>query len=208
MVVGGGSVASRKVHGLLADGGRVRVVSPKLSRELLRLSESGSIEWLRKEYSQDVLQDAFLVFAATDKREVQEAVFQDAVREGRLVNVADSPESCTFHVPATVRHGSLTLAVSTNGRSPAVAAMIRERLEEEFGPEYEVLLDLMTAVRNQVLTLNSSQEERKILFKNLLKTDILVWIRTGQWEKVERCLRSVAGPDLEIDFIALGEKKS
>ena len=203
IVIGGGAVAERKVQGLLAGGGRVRVISPEVTGSLAALAEEGRIEWLCKEYSPGDLDDAFLVFAATDSREVQEAVCRDAERAAMLINVADDPDHCGFQVPATVHRGDLTLSVATGGRSPAVAAMIRRRLERDFGREYAVLLELVAMVRERVLSDDSSPRERKILFQNILHDDIVAWIREGRWDRLQQHLQKVLGPGYSLDLSRL-----
>lgn len=195
VVVGGGAVAERKVNGLLAEKAVVKVVSPEVTPAIIQLVSKGRCEWLRKTYIATDLDGAFLVFAATDSLKIQKQVARDADNLGIPVNVVDSPEQCTFHVPATVRRGDLTLAVSTSGKSPAVAAMVRRRLEDQYGPEYDRLLRLMGELRQSVIAAGNTSAERKILFQKILHDDILHWIETGQWEKVRSHLRKVLGPD-------------
>ncbi len=178
----------------------VRVISPGLTKELAELAAHGKIEWLKKSYQADDLRGAFLVFVATDNREVQEAVCRQARANGQLVNVADDPQCCSFHVPATVRRGDLILAVATHGRSPAVAAMIRQQLEDEFGPEYQALLELMSMIRKHVLAGHDCEEERKKLYKNVLHKDIIHWLRTGQKDRLRRHLQEVLGPEFIFDL--------
>lgn len=201
VVVGGGRVAERKVLGLLAAGAQVRVVSPELTDLLAEMVENSSIEWLARGYQQGDVVGAVLVFAATDRREVQEAVVLEANREGRPVNVIDEPENCTFQVPAVVRRGDLILAVSTGGRSPAVAAMVRRRLAESFGEEYGLLLELMSRIREQVLSDDRDCAARKILFQNVLHDDIVLWIQNGRSDLLRSHLRAVLGPDVDLDII-------
>ena len=200
-VVGGGSVAERKVKRLLEAGAKVRVVSPELTDELSFLASQGLIEWLQKSFAAGDLDGAVLVFAATDDREIQEMIRQQADKNNQLLNVVDDPENCSFHVPATVRQGDLTIAVSTNGKSPAVAALIREKLEQEYGPEYKKLLQVMALVREHAGTEseNLSQPERKKIYKKILHNDIIDWIKNGQVEKLQNHLHTVLGPDIEID---------
>ncbi len=201
VVVGGGSVAERKVKGLLESGGSVRVVSPEVTAALAGLAGQGRIEWRRKTYADDDLDGAVLVFAATSSSEAQEKICRRAEANGQLLNVADDPARCTFHVPATVRRGDLTLTVSTGGRSPAAAALIRQRLEGEFGPEYEILLRIMAMAREQAGSEDDalSQPERKKIYKKILHDDIIDWIRTGQVDKVRDHLREVLGPGTELE---------
>jgi precorrin-2 dehydrogenase/sirohydrochlorin ferrochelatase len=202
VVIGGGRVAERKVKGLLECEAAVRLVSPEVSAELAGLAWRGAIEWRRKSYSDEDLDGAFLVFAATSSPEVQEMICRRAGDNGQLVNVADDPDSCTFHVPATVRRGDLTLAVSTTGKSPAVAALIRKQLEKEFGPEYETLLQLMTQVRQRAGSgmENVSQPERKKIYKKILHNDIIDWIRTGQIDNLHDHLEKILGPDTVLEI--------
>jgi precorrin-2 dehydrogenase/sirohydrochlorin ferrochelatase len=201
VVIGGGSVAERKVQGLLESGASVRLVSPVVTSELASLAGQGRVEWRKTKYTNDDLDGAVLVFAATDDREVQALISREAEVNGQLLNVADDPGSCNFHVPATMRRGDLTLAVSTSGKSPAVAALIRQQLEEEFGPEYNTLLQVMSFVRKHIVleTESLSQADRKKIYKKILHNDIIDWIRTGQDDKLQDHLKDILGPDTELD---------
>ncbi|HBI15377.1 MAG TPA: siroheme synthase [Desulfobulbaceae bacterium] len=205
VVVGGGEVALRKVQGLLAAGARVRVVSPEVVPELDLLAGQGRIEWQRKTYASGDISQALLVFAATDDRATQQLVCRQADSNGQLVNVADDPACCNFQVPACLRRGDLTIAISTNGKSPAVSAMIRGKLEREFGPEYEVLLNLMARVRQQVVAGNHSQAERKKIYNKILHEDIVEWIRRGKVDLLRAHLQTVLGPETEVDINALNQ---
>lgn len=203
VVVGGGEVAHRKVIGLLAAGARVRMVSPAAVPELAALAEEGRIEWRRRPYAPEDLQGALLVFAATDDRVVQGKISRQAATNGQLVNVADDPDACNFQVPACLRRGDLTVAVATNGRSPAVAALVRSRLEEEIGAEYEVLLRVMAQLRPLVLATAPSPVQRKKIYKKILHGDILDWIRQGEISRLRAHLLSVLGPGREAEINAL-----
>lgn len=203
VVVGGGTVAERKVRGLLSENALVKVVSPQLTPGLAELAGEKACHWERKTYSADDLTGAFLVFAATDSSEIQQQIFSDADSHGIPVNVIDSPGQCSFQVPATVQRGDLILAVSTSGKSPAVAALVRRRLEMQYGPEYGVLLRMMGLLRSEVIAAASTSAERKILFQNILHDDIVEWVRDGRWDKVRSHLSRVLGPDMKLDISQL-----
>jgi precorrin-2 dehydrogenase / sirohydrochlorin ferrochelatase len=202
VVIGGGGVAERKVRGILAAAGRVRVVSPVITPGLAEMAVRQAIEWRRQMYSTPDLDGAFLVFAATNNPEVQQVIRLDAKAAGLLLNVADAPEWCDFQVPATIRRGELTLSVATNGRSPAVAAMVKARLDREFGKEYGLLTALSALLREQILAEEGDSEKTKILFQKILHDDIVDWLRERRWEKIQQHLESVlgrpVGHDLEI----------
>jgi precorrin-2 dehydrogenase/sirohydrochlorin ferrochelatase len=198
VVVGGGRVAERKILFLLEAGAKVRAISPQLTATLRELVAAGRFEWLNRCFQPGDLAGAMLVFAATDSRQVNESVAQEAAAMGQLVNIADAPELCSFQVPAVVRQGDLSIAVSTNGKSPALAARIKKQLEADYGPEYAILLDLLGRIREQTLAAESDGAARKNLFENVLHEDILDWIRNGQQEQLRSHLRTVLGPDADI----------
>lgn len=203
VVVGGGSVAERKIRGILAAQGQVRVVSPVLTAALQVFAEQERVEWRHKMYSADDLDGAGLVFAATNNPTVQEAVCEDARAAGVLLNVADAPELCDFQTPSVVRRGDLTLSVATNGRSPAVAAMVRRRLERDFGDEYGLLTALLARLREQVLRQANSDADKKILFQKILCDDIVDLLRERQWERIQLHLESVLGRPVGHDLESL-----
>jgi cobalt-precorrin 5A hydrolase/precorrin-3B C17-methyltransferase len=128
VVVGGGPVGARKVHGLLAAGIRVRLISPEAVQDLQALAEQGSITWEQRRYETGDLEGARLVFAAASHRLVNRRVASEARHAGILCNVADAPDDGSFIVPAVYRSGRTVVAVSTGGASPSRAAAIRDRL--------------------------------------------------------------------------------
>lgn len=197
LVVGGGMVAERKIRGLLREKADVVIVSPAVTEGIAHLAVQAQCCWLKKKYTADDLHGAFLVFAVTDSPEVQERVVSDAEAMGLPVNVADQPERCTFHVPAVLRRGDLTIAVSTAGKSPALAAMVRQTLAEQYGEEYAQLLSLMGKLRPLVINAARTSDERKALFQKILHGDMIHWIKSGRWDKVRRHLQVVLGQEVD-----------
>ena len=181
LIVGGGEVAARKIEQVLACEARVTVISPKACPRIRELAAEGRIEWHQRGYCPGDLRGAFLVFAATDKADVQQQVVSEAKERGILLNSADTPEACTFQVPATVRQGELLLAISTGGGSPAVAAWIRKRLEREFGPEYGILVRLFSLIRGAVVGDGRSSWSHQLLFEKILEMDVLSCISREDW---------------------------
>ncbi|WP_040205389.1 NAD(P)-binding protein [Neobacillus jeddahensis] len=150
VVVGGGRVAERKISSLLDTGARVVVISPSATDEIQRLSLEGTILWKQKAIAAEDLQEAFLIFAATADKEVNQWV-KSLAGEHQLVTIADDPEGSDFHVPAHFKRGRLSMAVSTGGASPTLARKIREQLEGQFDEKYEAYLDFLSATRNWIL---------------------------------------------------------
>ncbi|WP_417912563.1 precorrin-2 dehydrogenase/sirohydrochlorin ferrochelatase family protein [Candidatus Electronema sp. TJ] len=193
IVVGGGKVAERKTLSLLEAGARVRLISPQLTARLHELSAADELDWQARRFQPGDLRGALLVFAATDSAAVNETVAQEAKAAGILANVADAPELCGFQVPAVARQGDLSIAVSTNGKSPALAARIRKRLEADYGPEYAVLLELLGRIRERTLAEERDGQTRKSLFEQLPHEEMLLWIKTGQEERLRAVLELDCG---------------
>ncbi len=150
VVVGGGQVALRKVRVLLEHRANVEVISPNLYSELGQLAERGEICVHRREYQAGDLKEVFIVIAATNDSDTNLKVAEEARRNKILVNVVDDAENSNFILPSYVRRGDVTIAISTAGRSPALARKIRTRLEKEFGDEYASLALVIDEVRAEV----------------------------------------------------------
>jgi len=140
LVVGGGEISERKARALLECGARVTVVSPVVTGGLAALAAAGRIVDRRRTFRRSDLRGCALAVAATGDPTVDDAVAALARRARVLVNVVDRPARCDFILPSVLRRGELQIAVSTGGRSPALAREIRRRLESLFGPEYAGLV--------------------------------------------------------------------
>lgn len=150
VVVGGGEVALRKVKTLLEHAANVEVVSRELCPELSKLAEEGKIKSRTRNYNSANLKSALIVIAATDDAKANERISADARKEGVLVNVVDAPEHSDFIVPSTLTRGDIVIAVSTSGKSPALARKIRTELETKLGDEYSKLAEIVSETRNQL----------------------------------------------------------
>jgi precorrin-2 dehydrogenase / sirohydrochlorin ferrochelatase len=150
IVIGGGKVALRKVMGLLEHKANVQVISPVLCSELLDMAKTGEIRVSQKPYQSGDLEGAAVVIAATDNPAINAAVAKESFEKKILVNVVDEPEISAFILPACLQRGGLTIAISTSGRSPALARKLRVKLEAEFGEEYAALVELVNEVRLEV----------------------------------------------------------
>jgi siroheme synthase-like protein len=185
LVVGGGSVAARKVEGLRVCGARIHVVAPRVSPEIGALAE---VTWEERPYRGGEAGDYSLVVAATSDTAVNHQVAADADAAGVWVNVADDPDSCTFTLPSVLRRGPITVAVSTGGRSPALSSWLKHRLDAELGPEYEVLVGLLSAERDAIRAAGGSTEG--LDWQSALDSDMLELIRAGQVERARERLQS------------------
>ena len=150
LVVGGGEVALRKARMLLEHGANVVSISPAFCREINALAKDGAIRTIQREYDVSDLDDAFLVIAATDNAGVNSKVAVEARKKGILINVVDKSDISDFIVPSFFIHGDIIVAVSTSGKSPALARKIRSEIETELKAEYAQLAVIASDVRSEL----------------------------------------------------------
>lgn len=193
VVVGGGAVAGGKVQALESRGAEVTVIAPEITPEVDALASSGRVVLHRRPYSHGDLEGAFFAVCGTDDPGTNEAVWREAQERGVLVNVVDDTPHCTAVFPAIVRRGDLQIAVSTEGRSPALAVRIKQRLEREFGDEYAVLLEILGDARPLAAGWKT-QKDRADLWYSIVDSDVLDLIRQGRVsearDRVQECLTS------------------
>ena len=201
LVVGGGAVGERKVLDLMAAGARVTVVSRTLTPELAALADEGKITYIPEDFREAQVEGMALVMAATDDPKVNAAVSAAAQARAIWVNVADEPAYCTFIVPAQVRRGDLTLAISTGGASPALARQVREELQQHFGPEYGPYLDLLQRVRTRLLAEQRAHPDNGPLFHRLVNSPLKEAVAQGDRARVLTLLVEVLGSVLSTPVL-------
>ena len=189
VVIGGGSVAERKVKTLLEFDADVIVVSPKITSELRKLVDSGFVEYIGGVFTPSVLDDVILAIAATDDKETNEAIYAESAARNIFVNVVDDPDLCTFFAPAVVRRGDFIISVSTSGKSPAMARNVRECLDSQFGSEYGELADILGELRDEVKARYSEMAERNGAFLRIIKSDVPELLAQGKPEEARRRAR-------------------
>lgn len=192
IVVGGGSVAERKVRVLLDFDAKVTVIAPQLTVCLKKLADAGKIEHIREPFRPEFLHKAFLAIVATDDHEINRAVSFKAQELGILVNVVDDPELCTFLVPAIVRRGDVVIGISTSGKSPILAKQIKEKVESFLGPEYGYLADILGALRDEIKAKYEDPAARKLAYQRILDSEALDLLAQGKhdeaFERARKCI--------------------
>ena len=187
-VVGGGEVAARKVALLRQAGAQVTVVSPVLGDTLARTAEVGEIEHIAEAYTEALLKESVLIIAATDRREVNEAVAEAAGRMNIPVNVVDSPDLCTFVMPSIIDRSPVMVAVSTGGSSPVLGRMLRQKLETTIPAGYGQLARLAKAFRDKVKTKFKSGVDRRLFWEKVLEGPIAEMMVAGKEQQATEAL--------------------
>jgi len=187
VVIGGGTVALGKVRGLLEAGARVTVISPELHPELAELASRGELHYLPREYQPGDLEGYVLAFVATDDRSVNAQVAREGKERRVWVNAVDDPPNCDFIMPAIVRKGNITIAISTGGGSPAAARKLREELERMLGDEYALMLDVASEVRQELRARGIMPDPE--VWNRALDETLLSLLREGRREEAKERLR-------------------
>lgn len=198
VVVGGGSVAARKIESLLKAGARVRVVAPEVTDEIASHRE---LEIEVRAYEEDDLDGAILVIAATDDEEINRAVSEDAEHRNILCNVVDRPELCSFIVPSVVERGPIKVAVSTGGLSPALSRRLRLIIGKTIGDEYVGLATVLGKVRPLVLSQGGATEDHRRVFEVLIDSELIDAIRSGDRDAAEGILFQALGQHVDLSEI-------
>jgi siroheme synthase-like protein len=194
VVVGAGRVAARKVDGLLAAGADVHVVAPRLDAEVQAWRDDGRVTVAERTFEPADLDGAWLATAATDDPAANHAVFEAGEARGVWVNAADDPDNCSFTLMSVIRRGDLVVTVGTGGRSPALAAWLKERINAELGPEYETLVELLSDAREAMRADGRSTEDAD--WKRALDSGMLDLVRAGRVDDAKELLRSCLSSSL------------
>ena len=192
VVVGAGPVAAGKIEGLLACGADVTVVAPEACGAVVGWANEGSLTWRRKHYETADLEGAFLAVTATSDPAVNHQVYLDAEASRVLVNSADDPVNCRFTLPSIVRRGDLTIAISTRGRSPALAKHMRKVVGAAVPAEYEQVLEVLAAVRDELRSRGVATEPLGHLWARPLDDGTLLrLVREGKVREARQVLLDV-----------------
>ena len=199
LVVGGGSVGTRKVMTLLKCGAKVTVVSPVISEPLQDLQNSAFLTLKARPYRATDLEGMFLVIGATDNEPLNRQISADAEKLNTLCNIADRPAVCNFILPSIVQRGDLVITISTSGKSPALAKKLRQTIENQFGREYGAFLHLLGAIRKKLLSQAHEPEVHKPLFEQLINSDLMTLVHDGKREEINKLLFEVLGDGFQFE---------
>lgn len=191
LVVGGGDVARRKIANLCDCGAKVTVVSPKLDSVLDYMAFQKEFIWKDRNFKPADIEGMFIVIAATDDRDTNHTISSLCKDKDILCNVVDSSEECSFILPSTIDRGPLTIAISTSGISPSLAASIRQELEMAYGEEYGTFLELVSTFRPYVIENFASPFVRQRIFDRMIASRALALIRNGMKDQAEKELKDV-----------------
>ncbi|HET7707741.1 MAG TPA: bifunctional precorrin-2 dehydrogenase/sirohydrochlorin ferrochelatase [Thermoanaerobaculia bacterium] len=180
LIIGGGNVCARKAETMMKYGAHVTIVSPEFTDEIEGWATQGVLELRRKPYEEPDLDGASIVIASTDDPCINARIARDCRRRKIPVNVVDVTHLCEFIVPAIVESGSIQIAVSTGGKSPALARTLKEDLQKFVGPEYDEVNQVLGSLRSAAKKTLPTDIDRKRFFDSIIAKGILEMLREGR----------------------------
>jgi siroheme synthase-like protein len=191
VVVGGGYGTEERVRALLDAGARVRLISPESSEQIADWAGQGRIEWLAREYAPGDLEGAFLVIACPRDRARNAEICAEAEARGTLMGATDDSPHANFILPAIHRQGDLIVAVSSSGKSPALASRVRDRFARELGPAYGEFLELLGQLRPEVIERFPDFTLRREIWYRMVDSEALALLEAGQRDAALTALRRI-----------------
>jgi len=195
LMIGGGAVAERKAATLMEYEADIHIISPMVTDQIRAWAAERKVLWQPEVFQSHHLQGAYLVFIATDDQVQNKTIAALCRQEGILVNAVDDPPNCDFFVPSILRRGSLSVAVSTEGQSPLLAAKLRRELEKTIDLEYEEWVEILGVVRERLKQVEPDIEVRKKILAAIVYSDLLdLLIQEGREkveERIEQCISSL-----------------
>ncbi|WP_274570752.1 siroheme synthase CysG [Neisseria leonii] len=195
LVVGGGTVAERKIAPLLEAGASVRVVARKLNSQVRAWADEGRLNWVANEFADGMVHDVLLVIAATDDETLNRHVSQAAKAAKRLVNVVDRQELCTFITPAVIDRSPLQIAVSSNGTSPVLSRRVRQAVEKCVPFSFGTMAQLAAEARDDVKAALPDLARRRLFWEQLFDGVFADYCAQGRLNDARRELKQRLAAD-------------
>ena len=190
VIVGGGHVAYQKLKALLPTKANIVIVSPEIQENIVQLIEKTNITWKQKVFEPKDLDDASVIFAATNSEAVNDAV-EEATQHWQLLSRADPHGRIDFINPAVVRRGDFVVAISTSGASPTLSRMIKGQLENQFDDSYAQYVDFLKEAREKVKMKMLKSADQKFVLQQLVNPQLLEWIQQGDMVRCNQFLQQL-----------------
>lgn len=196
LIFGGNDEAERKAEQLLEVGARITLFTPEPTDQLRRYAEEDRLEWIDRWYRPGDLDGAFMVIVSEQDPEATEPIWKEAEERNVLFCAMDDVPHCNFFNGSVVRRGPLVISISTTGAAPTLSVRIRERMEEEFGPEYARFLELMQELREPMAEHFPDFERRLDVWYELVDSPLLALIEDERYELARSLIEEIAGSDV------------
>lgn len=184
LIIGGGKVAYRKISELLENEVEIKIISKYINDDIKRLIDEENVSYIGSEYNSGFLEKVFLVIIATNDKEINKKILQDCLERNILVNSVDNPKESTFIKPSKINKGDITISISTNGKSPILSKIIKNKVSEIIDNSYSDYIDILGEYRTKALMYIDNEALRREFFIKITNEAYLNEIREAGKEVV------------------------
>lgn len=203
LVVGGGSVAARKIGLLLKANAQVRIVARQLNEELSELERQNKVLWIAKEFNAEQMRTVMLVIAATNDEILNHRIFHLAESQHKLVNVVDDQPHCSFIFPSIIDRNPIQIAISSGGKAPVFARLLREKLEALLPQHLGKIAEISGKWRDQVKAKLASVTERRRFWEKMFSGCFASLVKNQQEAQAEEELAEQLENNYQGGFVSL-----
>lgn len=204
LVVGGGDIAARKVHLLLKAHASITICAPEISDSLLEKAKNNQLTVIQEKFYDELIDDKWLVVAATNQHDINEHIAQLAEQKQILVNVVDEPSLCSFIMPSIVDRSPIVVAISSGGKAPVLARLIRERLETLLPMHLGRLAKISGEFRHRVKQVITKESLRRRYWEKLFGNgDLASLLQKGQIEQAQQFMEDNLTEEVAKGDVAL-----
>ena len=193
LVIGGGHIALRKIRKLLKEKALITVLAPEACSEIGDMAVNKDIQWEKRTYTANDWNGYQIVITAAGRRDVAEDIRKESIAHGFLYNAADFPELGNYTIPASFRTGGIQIAVSTDGRSPAMSRYVKKWLENKRPSDFPRWLDRVEAIRLEVRAGIADSKVREEFWHVAFNDQIMDLVLQGNLDEAEECVRHAIG---------------
>ena len=185
LVIGGGDIALRKINLLIKAQAKVDCLSPLFCEGIINLSKNGNVNLIDKSFEPDDMKDYAIIIASTDDSSVNSLISQLAKQAKIPVNVVDSPELSSFIMPSIVDRSPVIIAVSSAGKAPVLARLIRAKLETVIPSAYGVLAEIAGEYRQKVKDRFANIKDRRAFWESTFSGVIAEKVFSGRVDEAK-----------------------
>jgi precorrin-2 dehydrogenase/sirohydrochlorin ferrochelatase len=201
VLIGGNGEAEKKAAQLLGRNANLTIISPSLTKQLTKWTDEGRFTWVSRTYQKGDLEGAFMAIVADYEGDINEKVYREAKERDILVNVMDDIPHANFAFGSIVKQGLLTISISTGGAAPALAVRLRQRFEQEFGPEYGAFLEFMQKLRKPMAHHHPDFDTRRKLWYEIIDSEVLHLFKEDRTAEAYQKTAEIVGDEVVSDAL-------
>jgi precorrin-2 dehydrogenase/sirohydrochlorin ferrochelatase len=198
VVIGQYRILEFKIQKLIDAGAKIRYISDTLSPNLKQYVESGQITYVNEKYNEKHLEDAWLVICGSDDSDLKKRIQQATTQRHLFCNFVDETIPSSFISPSVITKGDIIISISTKGKSPALNKLLKKKINEFVGEEYQKFAELMGKIRSMILNNISNQKDRAELFDSIVQNQVIFnLLKQNKTSEAEKIVNQIVNESLK-----------